>query len=416
MGRLAQNTLMATLWLTARSGVQAIWVILIARSLGSAGYGLFAGIAGVAASLGAISGLGFGPLMLQDAARDHSLLGVSWKRATITTVWGGILLTITLATIGPRWSDTTWQVFGGVGIAELICFPLTVVASFAFQSRERMGWGNALYALVPASNVLAVMVFAASGLPRNLDMYIGFHAAFSVAAAILAVVAVNKILSPAKARFEMARREIVEGLGFSTMRLIDTGLTSLDKTVVLRLAGSDVAGIYTSASRLAAVVTLPAISLAIAALPRLFRTGTDGATSPLVKKLFFAGLAYGCIGALAMWLFSGLLPVILGDQFSSAARAARWMAGIPMLYGLSLLGCNALMSSRRRLQRVVAQSFGLLLLPVFGILLIPHFGLAGAVIMLNVVMGCVVLLLWVLVWLSFVPGQHNQTEHGVDGR
>jgi O-antigen/teichoic acid export membrane protein len=203
-------------------------------------------------------------------------------------------------------------------------------------------------------------------------------------------------------------------MGFSLMRIADTGMTSMDKTLVLLLAGNHVAGIYGSAYRLVAVLAMPATSLGMAALPRLFRihaTGTDAhARKPgLVGGLLAATAAYGVIAALLAYVLSSVLPIVFGPAFAQAAQAARWLAISPLLYGLYALGCNVLVTSHRRTLRIMAQAAGIAILTIAALIWVPRFGLKGAVGMLLFSQGATALLLWLLVrWNRRTDGPYSE--------
>ena len=401
--RLAHNTVLATGWQGIRVALQAVWVILLARAIGPGDYGSFAGMAGLAAALGALTGLGFGMLMIQDASRNHEHFAAAWKRALILTLGSGFALLGLYVTTAPLLfhAHNIW-LYAAIGLPELVCLPMTLVASYAFQLHERMGWAGALFSLSAIGNLIAVVTFLVFSPSHALGYYLPFHAAMSVLADAGAIGLVAALLAPDKARFEISRRDIREGMGFSLMRIADTGMTSLDKTLVLLLAGSHVAGIYGSAYRLVAVLAMPATSLGMAALPRLFRTHAaraDALTrkSGLVRTLLAATAAYGVVAALLAYGLSGVLPILFGPAFAEAAHVARWLAISPLLYGLYTLGCNVLVTSHRRTLRILAQAAGIAILAITALIWIPRFGLKGAVGMLLFSQGATALLLWLLV-------------------
>lgn len=401
--RLAHNTMLATGWQGVRVALQAVWVILLARAIGPGDYGSFAGMAGLAAALGALTGLGFGMLMIQDASRNQRHFATAWKRALVLTLGSGCALLGLYVTMAPLLFHVhgAW-LYAAIGLPELICLPVTLVASYAFQLHERMGWAGALFSLSAIGNLIAVVVFLGLSPEHVLRYYLPFHAGISVLAGTGAVGLVLALLAPPNARFKVSGRDIREGMGFSLMRIADTGMTSLDKTLVLLLAGSHVAGIYGSAYRLVAVLAMPATSLGMAALPRLFRnhaTGTDARArkSGLVGVLLVATAAYGVIAALLAYALSGLLPILFGPAFAQAAKAARWLAISPLLYGLYTLGCNVLVTSHRRTLRILAQATGIAILAITALIWVPRFGLKGAVGMLLFSQGGTALLLWLLV-------------------
>lgn len=413
--RLAHNTVLATGWQGVRVALQAVWVILLARAIGPADYGSFAGMAGLAAALGALTGLGFGMLMIQDASRNREHFATAWTRALVLTLASGFVLWGLFMSTAPllfRVHDV-W-LYAAIGLPELVCLPVTLVASYAFQLHERLGWAGALFSLSAIGNLIAVVAFLELSPGHALRYYLPFHAAMSVLAAAGAIGLVGASLAPAKARFEISRRDVREGMGFSLMRIADTGMTSLDKTLVLLLAGSHVAGIYGSAYRLVAVLAMPATSLGMAALPRLFRahaTGTDAPArkSGLVGALFAATAAYGVIAAVLAYLLSGVVPILFGPAYAQAAQAARWLAISPLLYGLYALGCNVLVTSYRRTLRILAQAAGIAILAITALIWIPRFGLNGAVGMLLFSQGATALLLWLLVrWNRQTKDSHSE--------
>jgi len=397
-GKIARGTLAATLWQLVRVGSQALWTIALARSLGPYGYGGLAGVAGLATAIGSLSGVGFGLLMLQDASRDPSSFSTAWKHAVWAIFLSGSVFLVAFAFLAPllvSLSGPGWQ-FAAIGLPELICFPLTITASYAFQTRERMGFAGAMYALVPASNLLAATLYFAFGQTRSLEGYLPWHAGSSVIAALTGYVLVTSLLRPGKARLSMTRRDAGEALGFSLMRVVDNGLGSLDKTLVLRLAGAEAAGIYTAAFRLVAVLALPVTSMAMAALPRLFRLGelAEPEGQAFIRRLTLFALGGGVLALLGVFVLSLALPLLLGQSFASSAAFARWLCLFPLFFGLSSLGCNVLVASRLRRSRIAAQVAGLVTLTLAMAVSIPAYGLAGAAGSLLAAHGVIVLTVW----------------------
>lgn len=404
---LARNTVLATGWQGIRVALQAVWVVLLARAIGPSGYGSFAGMAGLAAALGSLTGLGFGMLMVQDASRDREHFAVAWKRALYLALASGVLLWLAYMVIAPmvfRARISPWD-YAAIGLPELVCFPVTIIAAYAFQLHERMGWAGALFALITIGNLIAVGAFLGTSPVRTLVHYLPFHAAGAILASVCAVVLVLRLLQPAKTRFSLSRRDLGEGMGFSLMRIADTGMTSLDKTFVLLLAGNQAAGIYGSAYRFVSVLAMPATSLGMAALPRLFRNqhAQRATQKRLVRILLVATILYGLVAAALAYALSGLLPVVFGPAFARTAEVARWLAISPLLYGLYTLGCNVLVTTDRRAFRIAAQAIGIVLLGATGFMWIPRFGLGGAAGMLLFTQFATTLLLWGLIGRNRAP-------------
>lgn len=395
-GSLAANTALATFWQLVRVGVQLLWTIVIARSLGIADYGRLSGIVGFAALLATFTGIGFALLMLQQVAREPERLGVYWRKSWTSILVLGSAISLLFAGIGPLLLGGHAWLYLLVGVTELICLPLTMACSYAFQAHARMGVANLLYVFVPAANLIAGLSFVASGVTRDLDHYIGFHAVFASIATAAACLVVVRLLRPAPAPLTVSRHETSEAAGFSVMRLADNGLNAFDKTLVLRLAGTEVAGAYTAAFRIVTVLTLPVTSLAMSALPRLFRAhGRDEEhTSRFVTKLMFHTIGFGLLSAVAMWLCAPVLPWLLGPSFAPAVDAARWLCLSPLLFGLCSVGSSILLTRGRRNQRILSQCAGMAAMIVAGITLMPRYGLAGATLTLLVAQATTAVLVW----------------------
>ena len=399
---LARNATLAVVWQALRVGGQALWMIVLARQVGPSSYGLFAGMAGLATALGTLTGFGFGVLMLQDTSRAPERFATTWKNAlgmALLTGMGLLVVFVGIAFALFRHEGTP-AMYLAIGIPELLCVPLTIVSSYAFQAHERMGWAGALFSLVPLGNLLAVAAFSLMPGAATIGAYLPFHAASSILAALTAVALVWRRLAPASAPFALSSRDLREGAAFSLMRLADTGMTSLDKTLVLQLAGSEIAGIYGSAYRLVAVLAMPATAVGAAALPRLFRSDLEqrDAYPRLLRTLIGVNVAWGLLAAAGAFVAGYLLPLLLGPGFAAATRLAWWLAPWPLLYGLYPLGCNVLLTSRRRHLRTGVQALGMGVMAIAALLSMPRLGMAGPAVMLLSTQGLLVLLVWGLIW------------------
>lgn len=411
--RLARGTLAATLWQGVRVGAQALWMVVIARAIGPSGYGTFAGAAGLAGAIGSLTGVGFGLLMLQDVSRRPDIFPAAWKRANIAFLAsGGLLWAIFVLGALPLLPSGTpaWQ-YAAIGLPEIMFFPQTILASYAFQTRERMGMAGWMYALVPMGNLVAAACFLWLSNEQTLGAYVPWHVASSLGAALAGHVAVSRILRPGPARFLVTRRDVGESLGYSMMRVIDTALVSIDKTLVLRLADPASAGWYTAAFRLASVLAIPVSALAMAALPRLFRARGGDQSARMARTLLLSSLIGGGAASAGMIAASWALPLLLGDDFARSAQAARYLCLTPFLIGLCSTGANVLVTSDRRRLRMMAQAAGLAVLAVLGFTLIPPFGIAGAAVMLQGALGTTAALLWWAAFRSRSPTHSTSRNH-----
>ena len=385
-------------WQVLRATMQATWGIGLARVVGPEQYGLFAGFAGLASTLGALTGVGFGLLMLQNASRQPERFANYWNAALAAAGVSAALLATTYFCLASIFTGEKVSLFFlvAVGIPELVCLPLIVICSYAFQANERMGWAGALYAIAPLGNLLALVAFLALDDNQTISAYLPWHMGISLTATMLSLAVVYLLISPRKKMPELNTEDRNSAPSFAAMQMADTALASLDKTLVLRIAGSEFAGQYTAAYRLATVVALPVVSLALSVTPRLFRRrhGTAAEDRLERKQLFGVATGIGFVTVPLMWILSFMLPWLLGTQFEPAAALSRQLLLLPALLGLSALGCSVLMTDGQRGTRVMVQTgavAGLLLLIPW---LIENHHSNGAAWAVQIVYAALVVAIW----------------------
>jgi O-antigen/teichoic acid export membrane protein len=412
MPSLRRGTALLSFWQFLRVGLQALWMLLVARLLGAAGYGTFAGYAGFASAIGSLTGIGFGLTLLQDVSRDRTRFSASLRHAAIAFVGSGALLWLAYVFTAGQFlrGGLPVSTIAFIGIPEVLAFPLTILASYAYQAHDRPGMAGLMYAAIPASNLVALGAFLLGTDDRSLGAYIPYHAGIAVLGTAAVWFTMRHDLRPVRSIGWPGRRDISESAGFSLMRVIDTAMTSLDKSIVLRLAGPEIAGWYTAAFRLASVLAIPASALAMAALPRLFRDRGQERGRRLAHHLLLASLASGALGVLGMLGGSAALPWLLGPGFGGAARAARYLCLAPLLIGVAAAGANVLATSGRRRWRVAAQGVGLIALFGFGAIALPRYGIMGAAIMFQAALAAAALMLWLAVFLRPPPDKSDTAE------
>lgn len=412
MSSLRTGAILLTFWQLLRVALQALWMLLIARLLGASGYGTFAGYAGLAAAIGSLTGIGFGLTLLQDVSRDRDRFGGALRHAGLAFMASGLVLWMAYALTASHLlhGGISFATIACIGLPEVLAFPLTILASYAYQAHERPGMAGLMYAVIPVSNLLALATFFLTTSDRSLGAYIPYHAIAAILGTVFAWIIMRRDLRPARSEGWPTRHDIAESAGFSLMRVIDTAIVSLDKSIVLRLAGPEIAGWYTAAFRLASVLAVPASALAMAALPRLFRDrGLEG-SQRLTRSLLFASLATGSLGVVGMLVGSAALPWLLGSGFAGAARAARYLCFAPLLMGLAAAGANVLATSGRRRWRMAAQATGVISLFVLGAIILPRYGIVGAAIMFQAALAVAALMLWLAVFLRSPPRKPETAE------
>ncbi len=404
-GALARNSLMVLGWNLARLALQLVWVVLLTRALGAAGYGAFSGISGLAIAFSGLSGMGLGLRLYQDVARDPTLLSLRWVQATRGLALSGLALVAGFGVLGifvfPQWP---WWMVACISLAELLFAPATQQLTFSLAAAGRMREAAAIPAALSFARVLAVLLLPLHPLGPSLAAYTSLHLLLTAAAAGLAWAFVRGLLTPRPVEAPLTLRDVVEGLSFSSVWASGLALVSIDKALALRLGGAVLAGHYTAACRLASIAALPADALVTAVMPRLFLAGSGQlAHNRLLPVLLGATLGYGLCAGLGLWHAAPLLPLLMGEEFRAAVPAVHVVAVYVPAYCLRSLGANILLGYGLKAWRFGAELMTMVVLIVLMLCLVPREGAVGAAYAL---VGSEVLLVALLWWrVGQIPRQ-----------
>lgn len=410
-GQLAKNTVTTAFWQATTVGFQALWVVFAARLLGPRDYGAFSGVGGLATAIGGFTGLGLGLVMLQEVSRQHDRFSTYWQLAVRATASSGIFFCILFTALVPLYFDNLpVHAIALLGFSELLCVPLVTLAAFAFAAHELMGWSAILPSIMAFARFTATICYWAFARSYSIDTFVWFHAIGTSIGLVVALIAVKRELAPAESKATLRRQHIFEGLGFSLVWAVGNALGSLDKALVLRLAGSTTAGVYSIAYRTATVFALPVNALTMAAMPRLFRRGAGDNSHPrLLAQLALYTIGYSLLASALLWVVSGILPFLLGRDYASTTTAARWFAFFLPWYSLRVLGSNVLLASGRKSQRVMTETVGLSTMLLFAYLWIPRYGLMGAVATISLSEFVLAVLTWISIWhFARTPGTERR--------
>lgn len=412
---LTKGAYLASGLLLSRALGQLVWMALLARIIGPSGYGLLSGVTALGAVIGTVSGVGIGTVLLRDVSRERACFDDIWWVAVLGTAVTGACLLLAFTSLGPLLLPKQGEkwLFAALGTSELLCLPLVLLASQSFQAFDRIGWSGLLLWLPTLGNLAALACFLCFSRERSLSGYLPYHAAGSITTAASALIAVFITLKPRWTSPPVNCKRVLSGVSFVAVRLAEHSLTSLDKILVLKLIDSQAAGIYTAAYRLISMATLPIISLNMAALPRLFRSGASGAapdTRHLAAQLTMMAAIYGVAAALAILVASDLLPMLLGTGFQEATKVAKWLALAPLLQGFYVIGANILVSHDAPRLRLMMQVFSIITMLALALTLLPRFGMAGAIATLLATQLVSSALVWLGV-LQVLRKQNPPTDH-----
>jgi len=380
-GRLAQNTALGTFWQGARLFLQFAYLVLITRLLGAEGYGLFAGIVALAASLSPLVGLGFGMVLVKEVSRNPNAFSGYWAKAIRAVVVSAPIMTACMFLLAYMLLpiEGYWHVVLLIAAAELVAMPFVSSGSQAYQAHEKLGRAMFNHVQMNLLRLAAIALLFIAGRDSLLDFAWAYFGATALAAA-LSLIQVRRAFGAPAWRQGTIGGQVREGVGFSLSVMANTAHGEIDKALLLRLGGAAATGHYSLAMRVVSAATTPLIVYILAVVPRLFREGELGIsqTARLARQLLPPILLYG--GLVTMGILAGapLLPLVFGPDFSDAVPLLYWLAPLPILIGVSQLGLNTLTASGQQRSRVKFETIALISNIALNLMLIPIHGAKGA--------------------------------------
>lgn len=379
-GKLAHSALITLFWQIVRIGLLALWMVVTARLLGPEGYGTYSGIASLALTLGAFTGLGLGFVMYQGTVHKPDSFGLLWSNAITGVLFSGLLITLLFLLLASALMPAAH--FGtllAIGLSEVLLFPLVTTSAFALSAHERLGWATMLPAMTALFRLAGNGAFYYASPSHGVDSYVWFHATATLLSALTALLLTCKLLKLQFIRPSMGRQHWLEGFGFTLSWAGSNALTSLDKTFVLKFGSAEQAGIYSLAYRVVTLVTQPIDALVTAAMPRLFAQGAEPTKHPRLLGLLLATIAaYGLIAGLFLWEIAAFIPRLLGEGFTPAIAIIQILALIIPFYGVRISISNTLLGRQQKKLKALIEFSAITLMGLLMLTLLPRYGVTGA--------------------------------------
>ena len=383
-------------------GFQAVYFVLMGRTLGSREYGAFVGVVALVAVLNQFSSCGMEMILLRNVSRDRSSFAATWGAALRVSAVGFVVLLLVAVVLGHVFlSGPLRLLVPWIAVSDGLFGKAAQLAGRALQGAGQL---RAMAKLTAAMNlgraVLAASVFAyARWWGGRVDALLWariYWIAPLVVAAVACAVVTKRFGWP---RFEgMRRRDWSEGFSFSLSSSSISLYNDVDKTFLVSLGQTFGAGIYGAAYRVADVASAPLYSIYAAATPRLFREGGAGVEQAhaLSNRILRRTLLYGVGAAAALFFGAGLLPWAFGPSFRESVVALRWLSLLPLLRVLHYAWGTTITASASQWYRTATQGAAAVLNLSLCWFLIPRWSWVGAAWASLLTDGSLAVLSWVV--------------------
>ena len=378
---LAANTAKLALGQGLRLSMQAVYFVLMARTLGPKQYGAFVAMASLVAVASPFAGFGSALVLVKYVARDRSQLAGYWGNGLLTITISGLLLSLLILAASPFFLGREFLLLTVlVSVSDLFMIRVAELAAFAFVALGRMGESARINVYITLTRLIGIIIISASiSHPTVRDWTIAYAlgaTACFVYAFIRATIAAGGI----QVRPLQAWKTLPESALFAVSISSSTIYNDMDKTMVGKIAGFAATGIYGAAYRIVDVSLVPVRAMLAAAYPEFFRLGVGGpmATKKYAYKLIKRSAPFGFAVTVALLLGAPILPHILGKSYLSTVEALRWLAVIPLLRCVHIFLADGLTGASHQGSRTLIQVSVGVLNVVLNVFFIRYWSWRGA--------------------------------------
>jgi O-antigen/teichoic acid export membrane protein len=380
-GPIARATLRTGVVLGVRLVVLMCTLLVVARVLGPADFGAFAGVAALAVTLGTLSTFGTHILLLAEVSqapeRRHQVLPFALPATLLCG--GGLLGLYVLTCLALLPAAPGPAVLLALGATELLLNPLLSLCSAEQQARGHIALSQALPTLPLVLRLGAAGAIWFLHAEEPLLLYT-IACALASAAALLLGWSQLPAPWPAFREWRLPRAEERRAAaGYAALSVSGVATLELDKTLALNLLAAPATGLYATGTRVIGALTLPVLAMIHSASPRLFRerASPSAQSARLLLALYGSALAYGVLISGILWFAAPLVEALFGPGYAGLAAAVSWLCAVIPGVTLRLTAANILLALGRPYLRGMIEGAGVAVLAALALALAPRHGVAG---------------------------------------
>lgn len=376
---LARDTVWVGMSQVAKLALQLTYFLIAARRLGAAGLGSFAASLALVSTLGTFAALGTGNLLVMHVSRRPAEFRERWGNSLVAIPVVGLLLAalaIGITTVLPR---LDLSVVAVLCASELLFSRAADTAGQAFQALGRLSGAATMWMLVPAFRAIAAVVLVVRS-SHSVLLWAVLYTTATAAAGVLAVGLVSVLIGMPTPTRRTGISNLRLGFYFSLSWAATSIYVDIDKMMLVQLATTQAAGVYTAAYRAVNAAFVPTTSLFQAAYGRFFKRGEEGirGTRDLARALMPFVVGTNALVGLAMFFAAPLGSALLGSGYSGVVDALRWLALVPLLQSFSYTWGDVLTGAGEQGLRTALQIGAAGLNVLLNALLDPVYGWRGA--------------------------------------
>jgi O-antigen/teichoic acid export membrane protein len=394
---------------------QAVYFVLIGRTLGSQQYGLFVGVAALVQVLSNFSTLGMEVVMVRDTSRDKLNFARTFGASLLVAVLGFFVILLAALGLGHfLLRPELLALLPFVTLSDALCGKIVQIASRAFQGFSMLSYTARLNAATNIARavtaaILSAYVYRTHIIPTAYTWTKIYWLSSLFVATISLLLVITRLGWPTFGR--ISGRDLGDGFSFSISSSSISVYNDIDKTLMVSFGQINAAGIYAAAYRIVDVASTPIYGIYTAAFPRFFQEGAIGVQNAfrLAHRLLKKTALYGIAVAAIMFFGARLLPLVLGPSFEGSVGALRWLCLLPLIRCFHYAAGSTITGSSSQWYRTSSQIFAALANLGLNVVLIPRFSWRGAAAASLLTDGGLALINWMTVlWL--ISRENNKSS------
>jgi O-antigen/teichoic acid export membrane protein len=373
--------------------VNFVLAVVLARALGTAGFGAYAVALAWATFLAVPASFGLGPLVVRHVAayaqrEQWGLLRGVIRRTTQAVVAGAAAVVGVAALVGLALRDTRPEIVGPflIGLLLVPLFALTGLRQAAIQGLHRVVLGRFPDTIVLPGTFLLLAVIAVWLLGDGFTA--SWAIALNVAAATCALVVAMVVLRwalPSSVRRSKPEYEHADWVRSAMPLLAMSLLLSASNRISIILLGTldsaDAAGLFNVALRVATFTSFLFVAATYPLYPnvaRLWAIEDPAAIQRLVTRAIRIVSIFSVLAAAGFIVLADEILGIFGVEFRAAADALRILVLGELIKVLTGFGGVALVMTSQEASMARAAALTVALNLLLGTVLIPVWGVNGA--------------------------------------
>jgi O-antigen/teichoic acid export membrane protein len=365
--------------------VQGVQFIIVARALGPHEFGIVASLAAITGALLPFSGLGSANTMVMHLARGSQEAHILYGNSLFAGACSGALMALAA-------SGLYWVVTGDTSLAacclvfcssELVLTKLVDISQHVFLGLEKHAIASRFLLLQSALRLACALGMSTTMAHPTAWQWAWLHMGGGALAALMVLAYTRSQTGYLQVDLARLWSDVRTGVFFSLGLSARSVYMDIDKAVLAHTVSLSINGAYTAAFRLVFMATTPLTAGLLALQARMFRAGGEhgiGKTAQIAKNTIFAGLAYGTLVGIMLFVFAPLLPYVLGDKYQQSVIILQALAFLPIpLFIQSALSDALAAANFQRVRSMIQMAVAVL---SFGLntVLIKQMSWAGAVV------------------------------------